>query len=94
MAQEETTLVEVLCFECRKPIPTVPSWLSNAKVRFHCEECRQKGPKVHGMSDVGRVPVVPHEDLATAAVLPPEDEVYDDEDAEVEEDVADEADEV
>ena len=28
-----------------KPIKSVPAWLSDVKVRFTCETCRQKHPK-------------------------------------------------
>ena len=35
----------VYCSECQKPIKAVPSWLSDVKVRFTCETCRQKHPK-------------------------------------------------
>jgi hypothetical protein len=35
----------VYCSECQKPVKSVPSWLSDVKVRFTCESCRQKHPK-------------------------------------------------
>ncbi|HEY3329937.1 MAG TPA: hypothetical protein VGK19_07960 [Capsulimonadaceae bacterium] len=35
----------VFCNDCQKPIKAVPAWLSDVKVRFTCETCRQKHPK-------------------------------------------------
>lgn len=32
----------VICSECGKPIPSIPSWLATVDVKFECEECRQK----------------------------------------------------
>ena len=52
MALEDMTLSEVTCFECGKPISSVPPWLAGAKVKFQCEECRQKHPRVPGMADL------------------------------------------
>ncbi len=49
---EDMTLNEVRCCECDKPIPTIPQWLSGVKVKFQCEECRQKHPRVPGLPDV------------------------------------------
>ena len=52
MALEDTTLHEVSCSECRKPISSIPAWLADAKVKFQCEECRQKHPRIPGMADI------------------------------------------
>ena len=49
---EDTSLSEVSCFECGKPISSIPPWLAGAKVKFQCEECRQKHPRVPGMADL------------------------------------------
>jgi len=49
---EDTSLHEVSCFECGKPISSIPPWLAGAKVKFQCEECRQKHPRVPGMADL------------------------------------------
>lgn len=35
----------VYCNDCMKPVKSVPAWLSDVKVRFTCETCRQKHPK-------------------------------------------------
>ena len=52
MAVSELELHEASCSECGKPIPTIPLWLADARVKFQCEECRQKHPRVPGMADV------------------------------------------
>ena len=49
---EDTSLSEVSCYECGKPISSIPPWLAGAKVKFQCEECRQKHPRVPGMADL------------------------------------------
>ncbi len=41
----KSTAQEIICTDCGKPIPTIPLWLSNAKVKFQCEECRQRHPR-------------------------------------------------
>ena len=52
MAVSELDLHEAACSECNKPISTIPLWLADAKVKFQCEECRQKHPRVPGMADM------------------------------------------
>ncbi len=52
MALEDMTLNEVTCCECGKPISTIPTWMAGAKVKFQCEECRQKHPRIPGMAEV------------------------------------------
>ena len=52
MPVEELTLNEASCCECGKPISTIPSWLADAKVKFQCEECRQKHPRIPGMAEL------------------------------------------
>lgn len=52
MTLEDTTLHEVACYECSKPISSIPAWMAGAKVKFQCEECRQKHPRVPGMMDI------------------------------------------
>ena len=52
MAVSEFELQEAACAECGKPISTIPLWLADAKVKFQCEDCRQKHPRVPGMADM------------------------------------------
>jgi hypothetical protein len=49
---DDTTINEVSCFECNKPISSIPAWLAGASVKFQCEECRQKHPRVPGMLEL------------------------------------------
>ncbi len=49
---EDLTVHEVSCFECNKPIAAIPTWLAGANVKFQCEECRQKHPRIPGMADL------------------------------------------
>ncbi len=49
---EDLTVHEVACFECNKPIAAIPTWLAGATVKFQCEECRQKHPRIPGMADL------------------------------------------
>ncbi len=87
MVLEDLSLNEATCSECRKPISTIPSWLAGAHVKFQCEECRQKHPRIPGMADIDpRRSLAAHDEPAD-----PEDVVEEvDED---EEEMADEADE-
>jgi hypothetical protein len=51
MAKEKARQLEVLCCECGNPIPSIPTWLTTASVKFECEECRQKHPRLPGMPE-------------------------------------------
>src|SRR5260221_216815 len=65
MVLEDLSLNEAACCECRKPISTIPSWLAGAKVKFQCEECRQKHPRIPGMADMDtRRSLAAHDDIA------------------------------
>ena len=54
----ELGLNEVRCFECGKEIPSIPRWLSKSsdgpkpKVKFECQDCRQKHPRMPSASDL------------------------------------------
>lgn len=52
MRVEEQNIKEVFCYECKKPISTIPTWLAGSKVKFQCEECRQKHPRIPGMAEI------------------------------------------
>ena len=88
MTLEDTTLNEVQCYECAKPISSIPPWLAGAKVKFQCEECRQKHPRVPGMAELE-----PRRTAADAEELGDVGEVVDDHEEEAEEDLVDEAEE-
>ena len=87
MVLEDLSLNEATCSECKKPISTIPSWLAGAHVKFQCEECRQKHPRIPGMAEIDtRRSLAAHDDVADT------DEVVDEVD-EDEDEAAEEADE-
>jgi hypothetical protein len=89
MAVSELELHEAACAECGKPMSTIPLWLADAKVKFQCEECRQKHPRVPGMVEM---------DLRRGAAsddVPVESEEHVDEsDEEMDDDSHDDSDEI
>ena len=87
MPVEDLALNEASCCECGKPISSIPSWLAGAKVKFQCEECRQKHPRIPGMADLD-----PRRTAAAADEVADVEEVVEVED-EAEDEVAEEAEE-
>jgi len=88
LALEDMTLHEVTCSECGKPISSIPTWLATANVKFQCEECRQKHPRVSGMPEVE-----PRRTVDEIDELNELGEIVEEvEDEEVEDDMADETD--
>jgi hypothetical protein len=79
MSLEDLTINEVTCFECGKPIPSIPAWLSTAKVKFQCDECRQRHPRPPGMVELDARRVLAHSDEVVEdldeAVLPVDEEI-------------------
>jgi hypothetical protein len=71
---EDTSLSEVSCFECGKPISSIPPWLAGAKVKFQCEECRQKHPRVPGMADLEPRRGADADEVADEVTIEEEDE--------------------
>ncbi|MBC8102773.1 MAG: hypothetical protein H7Z41_09325 [Cytophagales bacterium] len=43
---DERIVEEVHCIECGVPISAIPSWYANVNVRFTCDTCRQKSPRL------------------------------------------------
>jgi hypothetical protein len=43
---DEKQVEEVHCAECNAPIPSIPNWYAAVKVRFTCDNCRQKSPRL------------------------------------------------
>jgi hypothetical protein len=43
---DERIVEEVHCSECGVPIPAIPGWYAAVNVRFTCDTCRQKSPKL------------------------------------------------
>jgi len=44
--QDERAVEEAHCAECGVPISAIPSWYANVAVRFSCDNCRQKSPRL------------------------------------------------
>lgn len=92
MSLEDLTVNEVRCFECGKPIPSIPAWLSTAKVKFQCDECRQRHPRPTGMVELDARRVLAHADDVLdvdETVIAPDDELEDEADVDVLEDADD-----
>ena len=43
---------EVVCSETGKPMPKIPLWMADVKVKFVSDEARQKHPVSHGVADL------------------------------------------
>jgi hypothetical protein len=43
---DERIVEEVHCSECDVPISAIPGWYAGVNVRFTCDACRQKSPKI------------------------------------------------
>ncbi len=42
----EREVEEVHCVDCGVPMPTIPGWYASVKVKFSCDNCRQKSPRL------------------------------------------------
>lgn len=45
----ERNVEEVHCAECGVPMSSIPNWYANVKVRFTCDACRQKSPRLNAL---------------------------------------------
>ncbi len=52
MRKPDLEVREVLCSETGKPMPKIPLWMADIKVKFISDEARQKHPAMAGMADV------------------------------------------
>ena len=43
---DERAVEEVHCIECGAPISSIPNWYATVNVRFTCDTCRQKSPRL------------------------------------------------
>ena len=43
---DEKVVEEVHCVECNAPIPAIPAWYAQVRVKFTCDTCRQKSPRL------------------------------------------------
>jgi hypothetical protein len=44
--QDERVVEDVHCSECGLPISTIPNWYASVNVKFTCDSCRQKAPRL------------------------------------------------
>jgi len=81
----------VYCSDCMKPIKSVPAWLSDVRVRFTCEGCRQKHPKaVAGYDTISAGRAVKDDDViedVDLLVVATDDEASEDADSDADTDV-------
>ncbi|HSV73830.1 MAG TPA: hypothetical protein VLH79_08735 [Chthonomonadales bacterium] len=82
----ELDINEVKCFECGREIPSIPRWLSKSsngpkpKVKFECEDCRQKHPRMPGAADLDAREIREPEAAPAAEVVEDDAEVDEDQD--------------
>ena len=43
---DEKHVEEAHCSECNKPISAIPNWYAQVRVKFTCDACRQKSPRL------------------------------------------------
>ena len=46
---DEKVVEEVHCVDCGAPIPAIPAWYAQVRVRFTCDTCRQKSPRLSAL---------------------------------------------
>jgi hypothetical protein len=52
MRKPDLEVREVVCSETGKPMPKIPLWMADIKVKFVSDEARQKHPALAGMADI------------------------------------------
>jgi hypothetical protein len=55
MRKQDMEVREVVCSETGKPMAKIPLWMADIKVKFVCDEARQKNPPAPGLLDVETV---------------------------------------
>ncbi len=56
MRKEDAPVREVVCSETGKPMPKIPLWMADIKVKFVSDEARQKHPTLAGIPDLEAAP--------------------------------------
>lgn len=64
--QDERAVEEAHCSDCGAPISAIPSWYANVAVRFTCDNCRQKSPRLAAAAPALEI------DSPRAAIIDPE----------------------
>src|SRR5579862_7294979 len=52
MRKPDVEVREVVCSETGKPMPKIPLWMADVKVKFISDEARQKHPALPGIADI------------------------------------------
>ena len=52
MRKADVEVREVVCSETGKPMPKIPLWMADVKVKFISDEARQKHPTAPGLTDI------------------------------------------
>src|SRR5579862_7068076 len=52
MRKPDVEVREVVCSETGKPMPKIPLWMSDIKVKFVSDEARQKHPTLTGIPEL------------------------------------------
>ena len=52
MQKPDAEVREVVCSETGKPMPKIPLWMADVKVKFVSDEARQKHPSPQGLADM------------------------------------------
>src|SRR6266851_448702 len=95
MRKPDVDVREVVCSETGKPMPKIPLWMADVKVKFVSDEARQKHPSPQGLADIeplrrGPGAVADLDELKSIdAVAVIDDEETEFEEPEVEEDAED-----
>jgi hypothetical protein len=56
MRKPDVEVREVVCSETGKPMPKIPLWMADIKVKFVSDEARQKHPALAGIPDLEPAP--------------------------------------
>src|SRR5882672_3231169 len=101
MRKSDMPVREVVCSETGKPMPKIPLWMADVKVKFISDEARQKHPPALGLTDIeplrrSQSPLSDIDSLkdldAAGAVIDEPDAGFDDADADPEAEEAPEED--
>ncbi|HVK02507.1 MAG TPA: hypothetical protein VM490_03480 [Armatimonadaceae bacterium] len=79
--QDERVVEEVHCAECGVPMTAIPNWYATVRVKFTCDTCRQKSPRMNAAAPAAEV-----EANRESAVDTDLEEGLEDEDVEAEDD--------
>jgi hypothetical protein len=52
MRKPDELVKEVVCSETGKPMPKIPLWMAEVKVKFISDEARQKHPALPSLADI------------------------------------------